>query len=47
MRLKSLMTENYCFIGQNWAEKNLIRPDEFRKNAVKILGWELWEPEKT
>ncbi len=29
------------------AEKNLIRPDEFRKNAVKILGWELWEPEKT
>lgn len=29
------------------AEKNLIRPDEFRKNAVKILGWELREPEKT
>jgi hypothetical protein len=26
------------------AEKNLIRSDEFRKNAVKILGWELWEP---
>jgi hypothetical protein len=25
------------------AEKNLIRPDEFRKNAVKILGWELWD----
>jgi hypothetical protein len=25
------------------AEKNLIRPDEFRKNAIKILGWELWE----
>ena len=24
-------------------EKNLIRPDEFRKNAVKILGWELWD----
>jgi len=23
----------------------LIRPEEFRKNAVKILGWELWEPE--
>ena len=21
----------------------LIRPEEFRKNAVKILGWELWE----
>jgi hypothetical protein len=29
------------------AEKNLIRLDEFRKNAVKILGWELWEPEKS
>jgi len=25
------------------ADKNLIRPDEFRKNAVKILGWELWD----
>jgi hypothetical protein len=25
------------------ADKNLIRPEEFRKNAVKILGWELWE----
>ena len=25
------------------AEKNLIRPDEFRKNAIKILGWELWD----
>ena len=25
------------------AEKNLIRPEEFRKNAVKILGWELWD----
>jgi len=24
------------------AEKNLIRPEEFRKNAVKF-GWELWE----
>jgi hypothetical protein len=21
----------------------LIRPDEFRKNAVKMLGWELWD----
>ena len=21
----------------------LIRPEEFRKNAVKILGWELWD----
>ncbi|MCW3998938.1 MAG: hypothetical protein NWE93_01705 [Candidatus Bathyarchaeota archaeon] len=32
------------------AEKNLIRPDEFRKNAVKVLGWELWDdnaPPKT
>jgi hypothetical protein len=25
------------------ASGNLIRPDEFRKNAVKILGWELWD----
>jgi len=25
------------------ADKGLIRADEFRKNAVKILGWELWE----
>jgi hypothetical protein len=25
------------------ASKNLIRPEEFRKNAVKILGWELWD----
>jgi hypothetical protein len=25
------------------AEKNLIRPDEFRKNVIKIFGWELWE----
>ncbi len=25
------------------ADKQLIRPEEFRKNAVKILGWELWE----
>ncbi len=25
------------------AEKNLIRPDEFRKNAIKVLGWELWD----
>ena len=24
------------------ASQNLIRPDEFRKNAIKILGWELW-----
>ena len=23
----------------------LIRLEEFRKNAVKILGWELWEPD--
>jgi hypothetical protein len=29
------------------AEKGLISPDEFRKNAVKILGWELWADEKT
>jgi hypothetical protein len=27
------------------AEKGLIRGEEFRKNAVKILGWELWEQE--
>jgi len=27
------------------AEKNLIRPEEFRKNAVKVLHWELWEQE--
>lgn len=26
------------------AELRLIRPDEFRKNAVKF-GWELWEPQ--
>jgi hypothetical protein len=25
------------------ADKQLIRPDEFRKNAIKILGWELWD----
>ena len=25
------------------ADKNIIRADEFRKNAVKILGWELWD----
>jgi hypothetical protein len=25
------------------AELNLIRPEEFRKNAVKSFGWELWE----
>jgi hypothetical protein len=25
------------------AQLNLIRPEEFRKNAVKF-GWELWEP---
>jgi hypothetical protein len=29
------------------ADKGLIRPDEFRKNAIKILGWELWDDEKT
>jgi hypothetical protein len=27
------------------AEQNLIRPEEFRKNAVKF-GWQLWEPEQ-
>jgi hypothetical protein len=25
------------------ADRRLIRPDEFRKNAIKILGWELWD----
>ncbi len=25
------------------ANGGLIRPEEFRKNAVKILGWELWD----
>jgi len=25
------------------AELSLIRPEEFRKNAVKLFGWELWE----
>jgi hypothetical protein len=25
------------------ADKGLIRKEEFRKNAIKILGWELWE----
>jgi hypothetical protein len=25
------------------ASENLIRLEEFRKNAVKILGWELWD----
>jgi hypothetical protein len=25
------------------ASSDLIRPEEFRKNAVKILGWELWD----
>ena len=25
------------------AAQNLIRPEEFRKNVVKILGWELWD----
>ena len=25
------------------ADKGLIRPEEFRKNAIKVLGWELWE----
>jgi hypothetical protein len=25
------------------ASGNLIRPEEFRKNVVKILGWELWD----
>jgi hypothetical protein len=29
------------------AEKGLIRPEEFRKNAIKILGWELWDKTKT
>jgi len=27
------------------AELNLIRSEEFRKNAVKLFGWELWEQE--
>jgi hypothetical protein len=27
------------------AQLNLIRPEEFRKNAVKF-GWELWEPKQ-
>jgi hypothetical protein len=27
------------------AELNLIRADEFRKNASKLFGWELWEEE--
>ncbi|MCW4024924.1 MAG: hypothetical protein NWF01_07820 [Candidatus Bathyarchaeota archaeon] len=27
------------------ADKNLIRAEEFRKNATKF-GWQLWEPEK-
>jgi hypothetical protein len=25
------------------ADKGLIRPEEFRKNAVEVLGWELWD----
>ena len=25
------------------ANGGLIRPEEFRKNAIKILGWELWD----
>ncbi len=25
------------------ADKGFIRPEEFRKNATKILGWELWD----
>jgi hypothetical protein len=25
------------------AEKQLIRPEEFRKNAIKTLGWEPWD----
>jgi len=28
------------------AQLGLIRPDEFRKNAVKF-GWELWEAKET
>jgi hypothetical protein len=28
------------------ADKGLIRPEEFRKNAIKILGWELWDDPK-
>jgi len=28
------------------AESGLIRPEEFRKNAVKF-GWELWEQPET
>jgi hypothetical protein len=28
------------------ADKGLIRPEEFRKNAVKF-GWELWEEKST
>jgi len=28
------------------AELGLIRPEEFRKNAVKF-GWELWEAEQS
>jgi hypothetical protein len=27
------------------AQLQLIRPEEFRKNAVKF-GWELWEPKQ-
>jgi hypothetical protein len=27
------------------ASQSLIRPEEFRKNVVKILGWELWDPD--
>jgi hypothetical protein len=26
--------------------KTIIRPDKFRRNTVKILGWELWDDEK-
>ena len=25
------------------ASQNLIRSDEFRKNVIKVLGWELWD----
>jgi hypothetical protein len=28
------------------AEQGLVRPEEFRKNAVKF-GWELWEDTKS
>jgi hypothetical protein len=28
-------------------EKGFIRTEEFRKNAVKVLGWELWEKSRS